>query len=246
MATHSTDLQLQDTYCTALTEWFHKGYVDIQQYPDKHQPALHAQQRIGWQHMLMGHLATQWEKIHRTNQTRITDDTQLWTAAIIETTLSQVRLLWEQRNLDVHGKNDKEQKTLLLQKQKRIIAALMDKKTACLACDRWVFPEDATELMDHNSTTVLAEWIATRKPVILKSVQLAKEQDLLSNHTITKWIKQTKDITINGIRMWSDDPLRYDPFNKKKKRRKPRTQSAKPRPTYQQTMTHYFNTDRIH
>ena len=110
---------------------------------------------------------------------------------------------------------------------------MLAQEEKCLAHDRWIF-NNPDETLNQTSTMKPAEWTAMWKPVTLSGMQMAKEQDVSTTHNITKWLKITKDSAINGIRPWKFDHLRYDPYKKKKKRRK------KYKPMHQQTMKQYL------
>ena len=69
----------------------------------------------------MGHWwSTKWEALHAAHA-HLHSSTVffIWTAAIVETSLTLMIQLWEQLNsADVHGKSESEQKQRLLQRQK--------------------------------------------------------------------------------------------------------------------------------
>ena len=179
--------------------------------------ALHTQQQIGWRRMLAGHLSLHWEP-SCLDSSNGNDGNHLWSAATVETLLLQMHKLWEQRNADVHGKSEAEQKHLQLQSQKQITSNLTEQKMKCLSHDRHVFPDNPSNLMNNQSPKELETWIVTRRrPVILKSMKLAKEKDTSNAQTITHWFQPVNNVSISGIRLWNQDNLRCDPENNNKK-----------------------------
>ena len=68
MRRFGTKLQLQDTFCSVMTEWLDNGSVEIEKYPKHHRIALKSQESIGWRRMLTGHISSEWGLIHPINE----------------------------------------------------------------------------------------------------------------------------------------------------------------------------------
>ena len=47
----------------AITHWFDSGKVNHQLYPEAFKQAIITQSNIGWQHVFMGHISQEWERI---------------------------------------------------------------------------------------------------------------------------------------------------------------------------------------
>ena len=103
---------------------------------------------------------------------------------MIETGLQAMIQLWEQRNCDVHGKSEMEQKQRLLERQRAVISALLSKQHRCLPEDHFLFPNDPNELLNKTSTVELGNWILTRKAAILRSERMAQEQAIFNTNPI--------------------------------------------------------------
>ena len=149
--------------------------------------------------------------------------------------------MWEIRNEDVHGKTTSEQTSKLIQRQKHIIANLIELKNKCLARDHYIFPRNVESLLREKSTTKLANWIASRTQAIKNSIKQALQQDLQNTSPITKWFKPPETNQLTQDVQWHRDRLLHDPYNKKKRHKQKSGQDEQCNPTtHQTTMTQYF------
>ena len=145
--------------------------------------------------------------------------------------------MWETRNTEVHGDTQNEQTTKLLHRQKTTIEKLMSLKDKCLARDHYIFPQNATNLLNETSTSKLATWIATRKHVIKHSIKHAMKQDVQHTNPITTWFTPTSASQLAPELQWHRNRLLHDPYNKKKKHKQPETTE----PSLKQTqLTNFF------
>ena len=233
----NTALHVQDLFCTALTHWFDNGMVPFEQFQDSHQDVLWSQQQIGWIHLFMGHWSLEWEALHGTFQHQETT-ANTWTASMIETGLQAMIQLWEQRNSDVHGKSELEQKQRLLERQKAVISELLSKQHKCLPKDHFLFPSNPSELLDKTSTVDLGNWILTRKAAILRSERMAQEQAIVNTNPIYTWFQPKVQQTLSKAKQWCRDKLLFEPYNKKKKHKQ---ESQSLHPFNQKSIKSYFS-----
>ena len=111
---------MEDTLATVLTQWLDTGKADVDMFPELFHDAINTQSMIGWLNFFGGCISQHWLKLFEETSTtpsiniegakhRYYDGT-VWGAAIVEHTLRLHIKLWEQRNKDVHGENDKDDK----------------------------------------------------------------------------------------------------------------------------------------
>ena len=125
----------------------------------------------------------------------------------------------------------------------KIVAHLLNQKHKCLQRDSYIFDDGARDILKSQSASELANWIVTRRPVIMKSMQLAKARDTRNVSAITTWFQPLKNKVISWINHGNEDALRYDPFSKKKKNRNPRTA---PNPSIQTDLCRYLTLRKVY
>jgi len=173
----------------------------------------------------MGKMAIAWELIQ--GNTRINNgkirQAHLWSASILETILNQMISLWEQRNQELHGADENEQKQIALERHQKTIRTLLEMEPRTLPRDRYIFPDDPNELLKEENPTRLENWILLRRPAILNSVKQAKEIDMERTEPIYNYFHRTTNNTNPKeprLMQWKLDRLLHDPYNKKKRHRK--------------------------
>jgi len=230
-----------DTLCQAITCWLDSKPISISDYPPSHQTAVTQQTLIGWHQLFQGKLSQEWENIHGNSLSKSNSKrpSHLWAANIVTLILHHTILLWEERNEQYHGLDEEQRKHHLLDHYRFIIRDLISKKPLCLAKDRDIFPDDPQLLLTQTSPTKLAEWIATRKPVIINSVRQAKKQDISNNHSILQWITNNSTHRISKFMHWKRDRLLHDPYSKKKRHKQ--HQHHIPISTSQSLITKYLS-----
>ena len=232
-------MELIEVISLMLTEWLEYGHVRIEKYPKKYHTALYHQQRIGWQQIFMGKIAIAWELIQgnaKINNEKIRK-AHLWSASMLETILNQMILLWEQRNLELHGADEKEQKEIALERHRKTILTLLAMEPRTLPRDRHIFPDDPQELLKEDNPTKLENWILLRRPAILNSVKQAKEIDTENTEPIYKYFTTTNKSNQPRLMQWKLDRLLHDPYNKKKRHRKEVNQNGN---VYQVSIAKYL------
>ena len=56
----ATKFALGETMCTALSEWFETGHIQLQNYPNRYHPAIWSQGAIGWRQIFNGKISKLW------------------------------------------------------------------------------------------------------------------------------------------------------------------------------------------
>ena len=154
-----TNNELGHVLCSTISDWFEKGLVDPQNYKDKYHNAIVTQPLIGWRNLLMGHMSQEWEQ-HQGLQVLLTYTIELW----------------EERNQDVHGRTTTEQKQKLLDKHRITMQDLEERyKHEIQVVDSHIFSDFHTTI-SHDNPQVLANWISTRRPTIIRSARQAQRQ----------------------------------------------------------------------
>ena len=180
------------------------------------------QERIGWNHIFYGHLTQQWELIQgdtplNHGAVRLQCD---WMASVVTFLLHKTIELWEFRNSQVHGTDPKERHERLLTHQRQVIETLLSLESKCLARDRFIFPSDPQVLLQQTSTRELGNWIATRKPAIMKSIRRAKKLDSQHTSAITRWFAPLVPTSVTRLLRWKKDRRLHDPYSKKKRHKR--------------------------
>ena len=124
MEQFGTSAKMKDTLCSTISNWFDNISFDPSKYPSKYTIAIKCQNAIGWHHLFIGHLSTEWTKMHGPFETPIRNTAQsihVWEAAVVEVSLQWFLDLWEACNNDVH-RHTKSEQTTRLQALHRITA----------------------------------------------------------------------------------------------------------------------------
>ena len=211
---------LIDTLCSSITDWLDNGWVDSSKYPVKYHKAIHTQSHIGWRQVFMGRLSQEWEKLQGNTHLRTGRDRTafLWGASVIEVTLQYSIELWEQRNSDVHGHTAKDQHRKLLERHQHTISKLLEYKPYILPVDAFLF-DGIDDTLSHCNAQTLGNWIATRQHAIKASALKAQQLSATNTPSILQWLSPGGATTATRLR-WRRDQLLFDPYSKKKKRRK--------------------------
>ena len=234
-----TNHGLTDVMCSTITDWLDNGTVNAHKYPDKFHKAIHSQSHIGWRQVFMGRLSQEWEQLQgntklKTGKTRTAF---LWGASVVEVTLQYTIELWEQRNSDVHGHTATEQTQKLLERHRTTIHKLLEYKPHILPIDNFLFADIDDTLANSNSQT-LGNWIATRQHAIKASAAKAKKLAVTNTPSIIQWLLPGGAATATRLR-WRRDKLLFDPYSKKKKRRKKQSTGI------QTSITHFLSLNNI-
>ena len=222
MASLHTDPGLQDTFCSAITDWLDTQSVPLAKYPSTYHPALITQSHIGWRQLFMGKMSQEWEKLQgpTTTPQGSTRPAYLWSATVLEILITLTIELWETRNAEVHGKTAAEQNAILLPKYRAEITRLQDLQTRMRSCDTIIF-DHVDQLLAHDRAVDLADWITTNRPLIYQSIKQARLTDTSNTPRIYSWFAPIAASGLARIRKWTRDRLIFDPFSKKKRHKEP-------------------------
>jgi hypothetical protein len=120
MKNKNTGYALEDTLATVLTQWLDTRKVDVDTFAELFHDAINTQSMIGWLNFFGGCISKHWLKLFEETRTTPTINENgekqryyngtVWGAAIVEHTLRLHIKLWEQRNKNVHGEDDRENK----------------------------------------------------------------------------------------------------------------------------------------
>ena len=154
--------------------------------PDKYLPLYHSQQRIGWDHLFLGHFATDWISLQHqylafAKKPNNTHQASSFFKELTSELWATVHSLWLQRNEHLHGPP-----MTALHSIKRLqllseISALYDSAPSMLSSDRSIFDYPLADRTRH-STTSLRNFILFAKPIIRRSI---KDAVILGSNTKT-------------------------------------------------------------
>ncbi len=165
-----TDLGTMDLLLDAVYAVIHGHDTTQITVPSGLEDVAHAQALIGWNQILKGRLATQWQQ-RRTaylgDRATSKDNGITWSTTIVDTIFKQWWKLWELRNEDRHGRDLQSQKQAEHRQAIREMTQLYQLKPFLPQDIQWIVgPELQTRL--HWSTSVMRAWINSYKPILEK------------------------------------------------------------------------------
>jgi len=220
--------------------------VHPEKFNTKYEKAINSQGNIGWYHFFLGYISQEWEILFITQTSTARPKTKplllspksvRWSTNLTELILQHSIELWMQRNEDVHGHTEKEQRQKLLQKHKQEIIHLKTLQPHMRPIDDFLFANIDT-VLEATNPKELDTWIRVRRPLIYHSIKAARAQSVTKTHAITTYFTRLNNNTkpkINTRRKWIPDRLIYDPFSKKKRHKNKST-------GIQARLHQYFNT----
>jgi hypothetical protein len=216
-----THAGITDTFCSALTEWFDSQTVTPRKYHVRYRKALISQSNIGWRQIFMGKISQEWERLQ--GHTKIKHATYrepyLWSASIVEFSLTHFISLWEQRNTDVHVTNCDQQQQFQKERHQNRARLLLAKQPLCRPSDHVLFPSDPEAFLTNSTIQQLSTWIATYKQAIDNSTTEASNLAVANTNPVTHYFPQLPSTNSSRSRQWHRDKLIHDPYSKKKKRK---------------------------
>jgi hypothetical protein len=186
---------LVDILHDGLHSWLTYTQIDTAQYPRRYHQLIEEQTAIGWRQLFNGHLSTQW-RIRQDNflrrgklQTRVHTGAN-WALRTLTTIWTAFFKIWKDRNEAIHGHDLKTQNQARQRRLRAEMELLHSKRDQVLAVDNDVFIGDTPAALDTfltvSSPTHVQNWLHVWKPIIVSSVQSAK------------------DMAIKGVRLMSD------------------------------------------
>ena len=191
-----TDESLIDAMATILTEYLDSGQVSKEKYHQRFHEAIDSQNTIGFEHFFLGKISQKWLDLHLPH---LPPDPNLssrytWGRHIVETTMKKMIDLWEIRNKEIHGNDEKEIEVIRKQRMTDEINQYFALRQKCCVVDRSLFPDDTNAFIEKNNSRSLSDWILGNKGWITASIQRKKDGDL-GSCPILPWIatKKTND-----------------------------------------------------
>jgi hypothetical protein len=232
-----TQAGILDTFCSALTEWFDSQKVTPSKYHVRYRKAIISQTNIGWRQIFMGKISQDWERLQ--GSTKVTDSTYrasyLWSASIVELSLTHFISLWEQRNTDVHVTNSVQQQQMQKERQQTRARLLIEKQPLCRPSDHSLFPSNPEEFLTNSTIHQLSTWIATNQQAIENSTKQASVLAIANTNPVTRYFPPLPSTNSSRSRQWHQDKLIHDPYSKKKKRK------GSSRAARQPTLLHFLS-----
>ena len=188
-----TDPILTAILLNGLRSWLHLLPFDEGGIPSSYHPLLLAQREIGWYHILLGRLSTQWSSL----QSKYLHDNSIiikgltgdkWAKQIATSIMNSWLELWDSRNKDRHGRDAAHKLISLHDQASRELELLYEYHDKVLQRDRHIFaPDLATHL--QKPTRIIRQWINTHQAVILKSSSQAKLLSILNVRTLQSYFQ---------------------------------------------------------
>ena len=173
MKTIDTKFGVENTICSAISDWFETGKVLAEDYPEEYHDAIRSQEAIGWRQVFHARISKLWME-HQGNTKlasgRVRMD-YIWGASIVETCLRMMIELWEMRNEEVHGKEE----AAIEQKRKEraaiTVRALHKLEEQARPSNSILFYQDVEATIERVPAATLEAYIAMSTRAINNSVQ---------------------------------------------------------------------------
>jgi hypothetical protein len=220
-----TEFSLKETLSTAIAEWLETGEVDVSKYPIKYANAIISQERIGWRHFFSGKISQEWAKLQNNSTIKTVGKKRegyVWGAAVVETTLRQVILLWELRNEEVHGKTVEQQENTRKTKLSIDARKLNEMKDKARPADMGLFHGDIEAFIDISTAQTIATFISSHRKAIGNSVKKHTAASRAGATSIVQWIRSwsSNDEVIERMQARQRKKLLTTDGRKKERRRR--------------------------
>ena len=186
-----TKFGVENTMCSAISEWFETGKVLVEEYPEEYHDAIRSQEAIGWRQVFNGRISKVWME-HQGNTKlasgRVRRD-YIWGASIVETCLRMMIELWEMRNEEVHGK----EAAAIEQKRKEraaiTVRELHNLEEQARPSDSKLFYQDVEATIERVPAATLEAYIAMSTKAINNSVRKWAKRFTGKYKSIVEWIR---------------------------------------------------------
>lgn len=159
-------------------------------YPDRYYTIISHQNNIGWEHLFQARWCKQWGHMQETYRTTLTTTVDAvpgstWVHRMGRLLLDGWLDLWQQRNLERHGKDQIQQDAFRIQVLTQQLTDLYSYKMKVCPTERPLFYSTVAEhLQHHTSPAQIEDWITMYKDAIRASAQQATTLGISRNRTI--------------------------------------------------------------
>ena len=226
-----TEFALGETLCTTIAEWLETGKVDMSKYPIKYANAIISQDDIGWRHFFGGKISQEWLTLQSESTTTTSNKKQesyIWGAAIVETTLTKFIDLWELRNEEVHGKTTEQQESIRKGKLRLEVSKLNSMKDKARPSDMCLFLDNEEDYIEASTAQTISTWVSSHRSAILNSVKKWALQAAKGSTSILEWVRvsNTPEV-IEGFHYRQRNRLINDGRKKERRRKRPTAGSSR-------------------
>jgi hypothetical protein len=186
---------LIDILVHGLKRWF-KNEIDlpVHGYPPLYHALINTQNAIGWRQLYNGRMSTEWAVLQgqwlrqNSNEDKKLSG-QLWTAAIIGRIWTSWRTVWEQRNGDVHGRDETTRQIATMLQVKRELREIYKLKGKVMPVDAPAF-RDSVEVHIEATPRVddLRNWLTLYKTNLQSSAIEALTYGVRGTRDISDWL----------------------------------------------------------
>ena len=172
--------------------------------PDKYKDLVRNQNLVGWDQLLLGRFVSEWSELAQEFITSLPKEQRTksqsgnqWVIQITDIILNFAHSVWKERNADRHGRDNKEQERILVQRIVRQTNELYELRHDVLPLHKKLYYRNLTEHENQEPTSRgLQQWITTWGPVLRDSFESAKRLGIQQMQTITEYfITQNSEIT---------------------------------------------------
>jgi hypothetical protein len=159
---------------------------------------IHAQNMIGWNHLLKGRFSHHWIQCQQAHiyMDPDTDSTkqsgEIWLKRVLNCTWTTIWKAWLIRNDDLHGRDRQQREKKRIEKLTPRIRALYAKADTLLAADRDIFSIPLATRLTFPSGE-LKTWINLVTPTVRRAINDANEHLRCTNQTITQCLNTRPD-----------------------------------------------------
>ena len=186
-----TDPVLTSILTQGLQHWLNLTPFDEGGIPEAYQRLLLEQREIGWYHVFVGRLSLQWAACqsrylsHSPHLSKKLSGPK-WTNQIATFIITNWLELWDIRNKDRHGRDQKGKQKSLHDQAMRELTILYSFKEKVLQRHHTIFDQSLDDIQNKPSHYI-RQWLNTHQAVILKSAKDAKVLSLLGVRPLTSY-----------------------------------------------------------
>ena len=170
-----------DIFVTGLEHWMSGSHISPAAYPARFHDLIRSQASIGWNQLLRGRVSILWathidEFLASKPTSHPSSSGSLWIKNMHLTLWDQFFVLWEERNMVVHGVDSSDATRCSKVRLLRELHQIHELRSAVLPADLIFFISSATAndskidlFVRSHGPTFIQNWINTYRPLFLKS-----------------------------------------------------------------------------
>ena len=191
-----------DSIMSVLNEGLDSCFLDVPMkndtFPAYYQTLLTHQNKIGWSHLVQGHLSTEWARVlnrYLRQQKLWTEEIngENWCRSILSSLFTATLDLWQQRNELVHGIEWSQQQQRKKARCQQEIIQLHHLRPQMQPKDHYMLlgseDHEIDTFCENKTASYLSNWLQTWRPSIRHSVKQAKRASIANVKAIYEYFR---------------------------------------------------------